>query len=343
MNRDGVVQYLHTDHLGSTSLATNSSGAEVIGSRTLYYPYGEERWSASGGTLATDYGFTGQRREGFGLMDYNARFYDPYLNRFISPDTIVPDPANPQSFNRYSYVLNNPLRYVDPSGYYSEEEIMTAFDVSMWDEVLAYFEADGALEGRWGWLEILRRAEDGWRVEDSSGYATLLPPMLKGNFSRNDEGKILVGGKSHTDFALQSDEYTLRKKRSILPGHSDYTSNYTFHTFAGERYFHRKIDWSRVDWVGMSFDVAGIVVDGLTLGAAGRGVNTLELHWREVGAHIDGASLTVAPFLMLGSDDLTMDAMGVALDAAGLVSPVPFVCDGAGIALNLYQASYLTP
>ncbi len=103
--------------LSSTSLATNSSGAEETGSRTLYYPYGEERWSASGGTLPTDYGFTGQRREGFGLMDYNARFYDPYLGRFISPNTIVPDPANPQSFNRYSYVYNNPLKYTDSSGH----------------------------------------------------------------------------------------------------------------------------------------------------------------------------------------------------------------------------------
>jgi RHS repeat-associated protein len=61
----------------------------VTGSRTLYYSYGEEGWSASGGTLPTDYGFTGQRREDFGLMDYNARYYDLYLNRFISPDTII--------------------------------------------------------------------------------------------------------------------------------------------------------------------------------------------------------------------------------------------------------------
>jgi RHS repeat-associated protein len=90
----------------------------VTGSRTLYYPYGEQRWSASGGTLPTDYTFTGQRNEaGIGLMDYNARFYDPALGRFVSADTIVPEPANPQSLNRYSYVLNSPLNYRDPSGH----------------------------------------------------------------------------------------------------------------------------------------------------------------------------------------------------------------------------------
>ncbi len=118
MNRDGVVYYLHTDHLGSTSLATDVNGQEVTGSRTLYYPYGEERWNASGGTLPTDYTFTGQRNEAsLGLYDYHARFYDPYLGRFISADTIVPNPGNPQDFNRYAYAADNPLRYVDPSGH----------------------------------------------------------------------------------------------------------------------------------------------------------------------------------------------------------------------------------
>ena len=43
------------------------------------------------------------------------------LGRFISPDTIVSDPFNPQSINRYSYVLNNPLNYIDPTGYWPED------------------------------------------------------------------------------------------------------------------------------------------------------------------------------------------------------------------------------
>ena len=46
-----------------------------------------------------------------------ARYYDATIGRFISADTIVPNPYNPQSLNRYSYCLNNPLRYIDPSGY----------------------------------------------------------------------------------------------------------------------------------------------------------------------------------------------------------------------------------
>ena len=52
----------------------------------------------------------------FGLIDMNGRFYDPQLGRFLSPDPYVQAPNNPQNFNRYSYCLNNPLKYTDPSG-----------------------------------------------------------------------------------------------------------------------------------------------------------------------------------------------------------------------------------
>ena len=61
--------------------------------------------------------FTGQRLDTTGLYYYGARYYDPTIGRFISPDTIVPSYMNPQSFNRYSYCLNNPLKYTDPSGH----------------------------------------------------------------------------------------------------------------------------------------------------------------------------------------------------------------------------------
>jgi len=67
---------------------------------------------------STDFTYTGQRDlPGTGLMDYNARFYSPYLNQFTQPDTIVPNLYNPQSLNRYAYALNNPIRYNDPSGH----------------------------------------------------------------------------------------------------------------------------------------------------------------------------------------------------------------------------------
>jgi len=50
-------------------------------------------------------------------MHYGARYYSPGLGRWISADTVVPEPGNPQALNRYAYVYNNPLRYTDPSGH----------------------------------------------------------------------------------------------------------------------------------------------------------------------------------------------------------------------------------
>jgi RHS repeat-associated protein len=114
MRQNGAVTYLHGDHLGATSLATDAGGQPQA--RVLYYPYGEERYRD--GTLPTDYTYTGQRVEESlgGLMDYNARYYDPALSRFVSADTIVPGIGS-QAHNRYMYVNGNPLKYVDPSGH----------------------------------------------------------------------------------------------------------------------------------------------------------------------------------------------------------------------------------
>ncbi|HUV51760.1 MAG TPA: RHS repeat-associated core domain-containing protein [Dehalococcoidia bacterium] len=94
-------------------MVTDSSGAQY--GYTRYYPYGSTR--DSGGSLDTDKKFTGQRADASGLYYYGARYYLPAMGRFISADTVVPNPYNPQSLNRYSYCLNNPLRYTDPTGH----------------------------------------------------------------------------------------------------------------------------------------------------------------------------------------------------------------------------------
>ncbi len=83
-----------------------------------YYPYGGAR---SGG-VPTDKKFTGQRLDETGLYYYGARYYDPEIGRFISADTIIPDPINPQAFNRYSYCINNPLKYIDPTGHQPDND-----------------------------------------------------------------------------------------------------------------------------------------------------------------------------------------------------------------------------
>ena len=114
---ESKVYYIHTDHLGSTSAMSNESGTLVIGSVTRYLPYGGYRTAPSANL--TDHGFTGHKHNSYiKLVDMKARWYSPQLGRFISPDSIVPDPSNPQSLNRYAYALGNPLKYVDPTGHF---------------------------------------------------------------------------------------------------------------------------------------------------------------------------------------------------------------------------------
>jgi RHS repeat-associated protein len=107
-----TLYYLFRDHLGSTSVAYDTSNDTWTSQR--YYAYGGTR---SGG-VPTDRLFADQLFDGtIELYQMGARWYEPALGRWIQPDTIVPNPANPQSLNRYSYVLNNPLRYTDPTGH----------------------------------------------------------------------------------------------------------------------------------------------------------------------------------------------------------------------------------
>jgi RHS repeat-associated protein/uncharacterized repeat protein (TIGR01451 family) len=126
---DQGTQYLFSDHLGSVSAATNASGA-LVGMQH-YDPWGRVRTGGIGLTART---FTGQRLDATGLLYYHARYYDPTLGRFISPDSIVPEPGNPQSFNRFAYVYNNPLKYTDPTGHWIESAVDIAFIAyDIWD------------------------------------------------------------------------------------------------------------------------------------------------------------------------------------------------------------------
>ncbi|HUL38610.1 MAG TPA: RHS repeat-associated core domain-containing protein [Thermodesulfobacteriota bacterium] len=124
----GQTQFYHPDHLGSASFITDQNGNAK--EQIVYFPFGAYRAVGNvNGTYDYDanfpdvhYTFTDQEDDDdLGLYNYGARLYDPVIGKFISPDTTVPDPNNPQSLNRYSYALNNPLRYIDPTGNQYEE------------------------------------------------------------------------------------------------------------------------------------------------------------------------------------------------------------------------------
>jgi len=106
-----TVKYFHSDHLGSTRLVTDSSGQPTFESD--YKPFGEE----ANATGIEKYTFTGQYSEAdIGLYYFGARWYDASLGRFISEDPIKGSMISSQSQNPYVYCMNNPLRFIDPSG-----------------------------------------------------------------------------------------------------------------------------------------------------------------------------------------------------------------------------------
>ncbi|MCG3115376.1 MAG: hypothetical protein LLH30_06805 [Candidatus Manganitrophus sp. SA1] len=112
---DGSVNFYHSNHLDSTHLMTNVAGAKVEEIR--YAPFGGGFSLSDSGSINVNHKYTSQEFDSeAGLYYYKARYYDPALGRFISADSIVQSIKNPQFLNRYSYVINNPIRYFDPSG-----------------------------------------------------------------------------------------------------------------------------------------------------------------------------------------------------------------------------------
>ncbi|WP_194869476.1 FG-GAP-like repeat-containing protein [Myxococcus sp. AB025B] len=123
-----VTSYLLNDYLGSVETVTDAAGTVL--EQRKYQPFGAQG-RADDPTLApattassVRLGFTSHEWDDeSGLVNMKGRLYDPKVGRFLTPDPVVQAPYASQSLNRYSYVLNNPLRYVDPSGFSGEEAI----------------------------------------------------------------------------------------------------------------------------------------------------------------------------------------------------------------------------
>ena len=114
-------KYLLGDNLGSTNVILNALGE--VEQRLAFDPWGMRMNVGDVGAVnkLTNRGYTGHEMDDeVGLINMNARIYDPLLGRFLSADPLVPDAGNLQSFNRYSYVRNNPLKYIDPTGHKDE-------------------------------------------------------------------------------------------------------------------------------------------------------------------------------------------------------------------------------
>ena len=148
-----TTKYYHADHL-SVRLTTDPSGTKI--GEQGHYPFGES-WYASGTT--TQWQFTSYERDTESNNDYAmARSHINRFGRFSSPDPLAGDVTNPQSLNRYAYVLNNPTNLTDPQGLKIP-----------WDEPRgADLYAGGGLGGAWGPCTI-----DGLDSSCSSAYGML--------------------------------------------------------------------------------------------------------------------------------------------------------------------------
>ena len=114
--------YVHVDHLGSVDVLTDGNGK--VAERRSYDPFGQRRNQVWGQPVPMSFpnltteGFTGHEADvELGLVNMKGRIYDPKVGRFLTTDPVVSDPLSGQSWNPYSYVVNNPLNFVDPTGF----------------------------------------------------------------------------------------------------------------------------------------------------------------------------------------------------------------------------------
>jgi len=156
------VSYLTTDHLGSPRIVTDERGS--VTSRRDFMPFGEEINGVGGRTTGLDYGsdtirqkFTGYERDTESDLDFaQARYYNQAHGRFTSIDPLNGSIAtsDPQTFNRYTYGLNSPYRFTDPSGLLSQ----SAFSDSSCSAENSYDQCGGD-SGFWGGSFSDREAE----------------------------------------------------------------------------------------------------------------------------------------------------------------------------------------
>ncbi len=151
VNLNGVetLYYGYTDNQGSLIALTDASGNVV--EKYAYDPWGARRnpndWTqlpspqgeGSGVRYLTNRGYTGHEHlDMFNIINMNGRVYDPLTAQFFSPDPFIQSGSDWKNYNRYSYCMNNPTRYTDPTGYqyYYMESFIDNTRGSGWGDVL---------------------------------------------------------------------------------------------------------------------------------------------------------------------------------------------------------------
>ncbi|MFC3812836.1 RHS repeat-associated core domain-containing protein [Lacihabitans lacunae] len=178
-----ILKYYLKDHLGSVTGLTDAAGALV--EEFSYDAWGLRRnadWTAASTSANSshDRGFTGHEHyDLFAMIDMNGRVYDPVLGRFLQPDPFISDQFDLQAYNRYSYVLNNPLSLTDPSGY--------------WPKFIDnFFESVGNI-----FNSVVNFAKENWKpllvAAVGIGVAIFAGPAIAAYFGGNTFGAVMAG------------------------------------------------------------------------------------------------------------------------------------------------------
>lgn len=175
-NGASILYYLATDHLGSVTEVFSPNG--TVAERNSYDAWGRRRnstnWSYTLEPIRDriiSRGFTfHEHLDEFSLINMNGRVYDPILGRFLSPDPYVQAPDFTQSFNRYSYCVNNPLSFVDPSG----------------EKFTFWHHASAIFFGAASWSGIYKHATGQATIGEAAGeYAVNVAAFLVGAYAGN--------------------------------------------------------------------------------------------------------------------------------------------------------------
>jgi RHS repeat-associated protein len=174
--------YVHPDHLGSLTLITNAAGN--VRQKCTFDAWGKRTFVTKDNTLVFDRGFTGHEHlDEFGLINMNGRMYDPIVGRFLSPDPYVQAPDFSQSFNRYSYALNNPLIYTDPTG----EKL------KWWHWGLIFLGADALTGGATSATALTAVTTGTTTAATTLGTAMVTAPVVSSTLSSVDFGVTFFG------------------------------------------------------------------------------------------------------------------------------------------------------
>ncbi|MBI4945231.1 MAG: hypothetical protein HY840_02385 [Bacteroidetes bacterium] len=273
------MKYVYTDHLGSINSIFDATKTKVY--EQSFDAWGKERdpadWSlpplggAGGGP--PDWlirGYTGhEHHKEFGLINMNGRMYDPLLGRMLSPDNQVQAADFTQSYNKYSYVMNNPLKYTDPSGMaYYRGNISTdngadgpgdlfAFDYQAYNQQIAALMTRGGSGGSFDYEKDdipggLDAAFSDWNaqaahaaeaIEDAQRFTTYydvkVGDKVVGTYNSKEEAEQVASGIAAARAAQQSNLYASLNGGGldvggILPSWSSMSTNYPKNSEGGD-------------------------------------------------------------------------------------------------------------